>query len=117
MANPQRSKSRRIPTTRTHEPTQRRATAAPRRFSQVTTVGESRNTHKRRQKPRAATPRMIVHKQPHTAKARSFRIPEPQAARIVQRYIAGENIRAIAREEGRDRGTVTRIVKSEDMRA
>ena len=33
----------------------------------------------------------------------------------MQRYAAGENIRSIARDEQRDRGTVTRIVRSEQM--
>jgi hypothetical protein len=35
----------------------------------------------------------------------------------MQRYVAGENIRSIARDEGRDRGTVSRIVRSEEMQA
>ena len=35
----------------------------------------------------------------------------------MQRYVAGENIRSIARDEGRDRGTVSRIVQSEEMQA
>jgi hypothetical protein len=54
-------------------------------------------------------------KRPRASKNRKSRIPPPQAARIMQRYVAGENIREIARVEGRDRGTVTRIVKSEQM--
>lgn len=33
----------------------------------------------------------------------------------MQRHIAGESIREIAREEGRDRATVTKIVRSEEM--
>ena len=56
-------------------------------------------------------------KRPRASKNRKSRIPPPQAARIMQRYVAGENIRSIARDEGRDRGTVTRIVRSEEMQA
>jgi predicted transcriptional regulator len=56
-------------------------------------------------------------KRPRASKKRKSRIPPPQAARIMQRYVAGENIRSIARDEGRDRGTVSRIVQSEEMQA
>jgi hypothetical protein len=35
----------------------------------------------------------------------------------MQRYVAGESIREIAREERRDRATVTKIVRSEEMNA
>jgi len=56
-------------------------------------------------------------KRPRASKNRKSRIPPPQAARIMQRYVAGENIRSIARDEGRDRGTVSRIVQSEEMQA
>jgi hypothetical protein len=35
----------------------------------------------------------------------------------MQRYVAGESIRQIAREEQRDRATVTRIVRSDEMNA
>lgn len=35
----------------------------------------------------------------------------------MQRYVNGESIRQIAREEQRDRATVTKIVRSEDMNA
>ena len=36
---------------------------------------------------------------------------------MIQRYIAGESIRQIAREEKRDRATVTKIVRSDEMQA
>ena len=42
-------------------------------------------------------------KRPHASKNRKSRIPPPQAARIMQRYVAGENIRSIA---GTKAGTV-----------
>jgi hypothetical protein len=49
-----------------------------------------------------------------TNKARTI-VPPPQSARIMQRHIAGESIRQIAREERRDRATVTKIVRSDEM--
>lgn len=67
------------------------------------------------QKRRPAIVGSNNHKRPRTAKTAGFRIPPPQAVRIMQRYIAGENVRAIPRDEGRDRGTISRIVKSEEM--
>ena len=44
-------------------------------------------------------------KQPRTS------VPPPQAARIANRFIGGESIRKIAREEHRDRETVKTIVQ------
>lgn len=58
-----------------------------------------------------------VQKRSRATKTGKLRIPPPQAARMMQRYIAGDSIREIARVEGRDRGTVTRIVQSEEMQA
>lgn len=43
-------------------------------------------------------------------------IPTPQSERIMQRYASGQSIRKISRSEGRARQTVTKIVRSEDMR-
>ena len=42
-------------------------------------------------------------------------IPLPQAERIRQRYISGQSIRKIAREEKRDQETVARIVKGPEI--
>ena len=42
-------------------------------------------------------------------------VPPPQAARIAGRFISGQSIREIARQEGRDRETVTRIVRARDV--
>ena len=42
-------------------------------------------------------------------------VPPPQAARIANRFISGESIRKIAREEKRDRETVRRVLKTEDV--
>jgi hypothetical protein len=36
---------------------------------------------------------------------------------MIQRYIAGQSIRQIARDEQRDRATVTKIVRSDEMQA
>ena len=44
-------------------------------------------------------------------------IPAPQRERIMQRHTLGQSIRRIAREENRARETVTKIVRSDDMRA
>jgi hypothetical protein len=49
-----------------------------------------------------------------TKKPRTI-VPPPQSARIMQRYAGGESIRQIAREEQRDRATVTKIVRSDEM--
>lgn len=49
------------------------------------------------------------------AKTTKQRVPPPQRERILQRYVAGESIVKISREEHRNRETVTRIVRSEDM--
>ena len=55
------------------------------------------------------------HNRPRSAKAGSSRIPLPQQERIKQKYVAGQSVRQIAREEGMARETVDRIVESQDM--
>src|SRR5580704_10176759 len=57
----------------------------------------------------------IGQNQPIPTKMTRTIIPAPQSARIMQRHIAGESIREIARVEGRDRATVTKIVRSDEM--
>ena len=52
---------------------------------------------------------------PKSAKKRGIIVSFPQRERIKQRYVAGQSIREIAREEGRARETVTKIVRSPDM--
>ena len=54
---------------------------------------------------------------PISAKRGESRIPQPQVLRIMKRHVAGESARKISREEGRDRATIAKIVKSEDMAA
>ena len=44
------------------------------------------------------------------------RIPTPQRVRIIQKYFAGKNISQLAREENRNRETVARIVKEDEVR-
>src|SRR5215469_6154190 len=60
----------------------------------------------------------IVHQdQPQSTKKPRTIVPPPQSARIMQRYIDGKSIRQIAREEQRDRATVTKIVRSDEMQS
>jgi hypothetical protein len=53
--------------------------------------------------------------QPEPAKKPRTSVPPPQSARIAKRFIAGQSIRKIARQEGRDRETVKRIVQARDV--
>jgi hypothetical protein len=57
----------------------------------------------------------ISHDQPKSSENPRTIVPPPQSARIMQRYVAAESIRQIAREEQRDRATVTKIVRSDEM--
>src|SRR5450759_1672230 len=54
---------------------------------------------------------------PKFTKKRLSRIPAPQSERILQRFIVGQSIREISREEGRARQTVTKIVRSDRVQA
>src|SRR5882724_3448869 len=59
-----------------------------------------------------------VHRdQPRSAKNPRTIVPPPQSARIVERFITGQSIREIAREEKRDRATVTKIVKGPEIQS
>ena len=53
--------------------------------------------------------------QPRSTKKPRTIVPAPQSARIIQRYVAGQSIRRIARDEQRDRATVTKIVRSDEV--
>jgi len=53
--------------------------------------------------------------QPKAANPRRSIVPSPQAERIVQRFVAGQSIRSIAKAENRDRVTVTKIVKGPEV--
>jgi Helix-turn-helix domain len=55
--------------------------------------------------------------QPKPAEKMRNRIPPIKRIRVMQRYASGENQTAIARQEGINRETVGRIVKSEEMEA
>src|SRR6202041_1303016 len=59
----------------------------------------------------------ITQNQPNSTKKPRTIVPPPQSARIMQRYVGGESIREIARVERRDRATVTKIVRSDEMNA
>jgi len=50
------------------------------------------------------------------AKRSRNRIPPPQQERIRQKFIAGKGITEISREEGRNRETVAKIVRSDEVR-
>jgi|SRR6516165_6024230 hypothetical protein len=52
---------------------------------------------------------------PEPTKKPRTSVPPPQSARIANRFISGQSIRKIAREEGRDRETVKRIVQARDI--
>lgn len=53
--------------------------------------------------------------QPKPAKQPQTRIPSPQVARIINKFIRGQSQREIARVEGRDRETIARIVRSNEV--
>jgi hypothetical protein len=59
--------------------------------------------------------RIIRQSQPRSTEKPRTVVPPPQSARIMQRYVGGESIRQIARNEKRDRATVTKIVRSDEM--
>jgi hypothetical protein len=65
-------------------------------------------------RPAATAQATIQHK---PAKKVRNRIPSVQRLRVMQRYASGENQTAIARQEGINRETVGRIVKSAEMDA
>jgi hypothetical protein len=69
------------------------------------------------QKTTRPRPGSIIQNQPSSTKKPRTIVPPPQSARIMQRYVAGDSIREIAREERRDRATVTKIVRSDEMNA
>lgn len=52
---------------------------------------------------------------PNPAKKPRTSVPPPQSERIANRFISGQSIRKIAREEHRDRETVRRIVQGPDV--
>jgi hypothetical protein len=59
----------------------------------------------------------VSQNQPESTKRLRTIVPPPQSARIMQRYVGGDSIREIARAEKRDRATVTKIVRSDEMNA
>jgi hypothetical protein len=54
---------------------------------------------------------------PKTTKLTHFHVPAPQRERIMQKFISGDGIRKISREEHRSRGTVSRIVSSTEVQS
>jgi hypothetical protein len=59
----------------------------------------------------------INQRPPKSTKEQRTIVPPPQSVRIMERYVAGDSIREIARKERRDRATVTKIVRSDEMNA
>jgi hypothetical protein len=49
------------------------------------------------------------------AKRTRNRVPPPQRERMLQKYVAGKSVALIAREEHRNRETVTRIVRGDEI--
>jgi hypothetical protein len=70
----------------------------------------SRNTASR-----AVRARAIRQNPSNSTKKSRITIPQPQATRIVQRFIAGDSIRKIAREENRDPKTVAKVVRTQEV--
>jgi hypothetical protein len=54
---------------------------------------------------------------PKATKQTHFHVPAPQRERIMKKFISGEGIRKISREEHRSRGTVSRIVNSTEVQS
>jgi hypothetical protein len=65
-------------------------------------------------KSRKIPPSGVGQNQPIPTKKPPTIVPAPQCARIVQRYISGQSVRAIARAENRDRETIAKIIRSRD---
>src|ERR1035437_8584312 len=59
-----------------------------------------------------------IHRTPpqHTRQSVAPKIPAIQQAKILQMAAAGKSLREIAREQNRDRRTVTKIVNQPEMR-
>jgi hypothetical protein len=54
--------------------------------------------------------------QPDPTKKPRTNVPPPQVARVIKRFISGQSLRKIAREEKRDRETVRRLVQADEVR-
>jgi hypothetical protein len=65
---------------------------------------------------RAGRSSISVRDQHKPAKLTRSRIPPPQRERILQKYVAGKSIVQISREEARNRETITRVVRADEMR-
>jgi len=61
--------------------------------------------------------RSAANKKPKATKEIHFHVPAPQRERIMKKFISGEGIRKISREEHRSRGTVSRIVNSTQVQS
>jgi hypothetical protein len=61
--------------------------------------------------------RSTANQKPKATKEIHFHVPAPQRERIMKKFISGEGIRKISREEHRSRGTVSRIVNSTQVQS
>src|SRR6202035_2693923 len=61
--------------------------------------------------------RKVSATEPKTTKGAHFNVPAPQRERIMKKFISGEGIRKISRDEHRSRGTVSRIVNSAEVQS
>jgi hypothetical protein len=78
---------------------------------------QEKTSAQKSQKTRRQPLTSISQNQPSSTKRPRTIVPPPQSARIMERYVGGDSIRQIAREEQRDRATVTKIVRSDEMNA
>jgi hypothetical protein len=58
---------------------------------------------------------MTLSATPKTTKGIHFHVPAPQRERIVKRFISGQSLRSISRDERRGRATVARIVDCSEV--
>ena len=70
-----------------------------------------------KQVSRRANARTGRHNPQKSSRKQRTTVPPPQSTRIMARYVAGQSVARIAREEKRDRKTVTKIVRSDEMQA
>ena len=83
----------------------------------TTQIRTASRSHVKPRKHHAHNSTKVHQYPPRSAKNPRTIVPPPQSARIVERFITGQSIREIAREERRDRATVTKIVKGPEIQS
>jgi len=61
--------------------------------------------------------RKVAHSHPKSPKKGRINVPKPEILAIQKAYVVGNSIRKIARETGRDKRTVSKIVKLPEFAA